>query len=138
MNPFGWRFMGTLTGVLMLPVMYIFAKMLLKKTKYAAFATILFAADFMHFAQTRIGTIDSYSILWIMLMYLFMYLFTQSNFNKEKLSKSLVPLALSGLFFGIGAATKWLCMYAGAGLAVIFFMTLYKRYKEYQFAKSCV
>ena len=85
--------MGTLTGVLMLPVMYIFAKMLLKKTKYAAFATILFAADFMHFAQTRIGTIDSYSILWIMLMYLFMYLFTQSNFNKEKLSKSLVPLA---------------------------------------------
>ncbi|KUJ31286.1 hypothetical protein AR437_04510 [Christensenella hongkongensis] len=136
MNPFGWRFMGTLTGVLMLPVMYIFAKMLLKKTKYAAFATILFAADFMHFAQTRIGTIDSYSILWIMLMYLFMYLFTQSNFNKEKLSKSLVPLALSGLFFGIGAATKWLCMYAGAGLAVIFFMTLYKRYKEYQFAKE--
>ena len=26
MNPFGWRFMGTLFGVLMLPLMYIFAK----------------------------------------------------------------------------------------------------------------
>ena len=136
MNPFGWRFMGTLTGVLMLPVMYIFAKMLFKKSKYAAIATILFAADFMHFAQTRIGTIDSYSILWIMLMYLFMYRFTQSNFNCQKISKSLVPLALCGLFFGIGAATKWLCIYAGAGLAVIFFITLYKRYKEYRFARE--
>lgn len=136
MNPFGWRFMGTLTGVLMLPVLYIFAKMLFKKSKYAAVATILFAVDFMHFAQTRIGTIDSYSILWIMLMYLFMYQFTQSNFNRQKISKTLVPLALSGLFFGIGAATKWLCIYAGAGLAVIFFITLYKRYKEYRFAKE--
>lgn len=138
MNPFGWRFMGTLTGVLMLPVLYIFAKLLFKRSRYAAIATILFAADFMHFAQTRIGTIDSYSILWIMLMYLFMYQFTQSNFNHEKLSRTLVPLALSGLFFGIGAATKWLCIYAGAGLAVIFFMTLYKRYREYKFAKEQV
>lgn len=138
MNPFGWRFMGTLTGVLMLPVLYIFAKLLFKRTRYAAIATILFAADFMHFAQTRIGTIDSYSILWIMLMYLFMYMFTQSNFNRQKISKTLVPLALSGLFFGIGAATKWLCIYAGAGLAVIFFMTLYKRYQEYKFAKEQV
>lgn len=136
MNPFGWRFMGTFAGVLMLPVLYIFAKLLFKKSRYAAIATILLAADFMHFAQTRIGTIDSYSILWIMLMYLFMYMFTQSNFNRQKISKTLIPLALSGLFFGIGAATKWLCIYAGAGLAVIFFITLYKRYKEYKFAKD--
>ena len=41
-----------------------------------------------------------------MLMYLFMYQFTQSNFNKQKISKTLIPLALSGLFFGIGAATE--------------------------------
>ncbi|MEG2360563.1 MAG: glycosyltransferase family 39 protein [Christensenella sp.] len=136
MNPFGWRFMGTFAGVLMLPVLYIFAKLLFKKSKYAAIAAILFAVDFMHFAQTRIGTIDSYSVLWIMLMYLFMYMFTQSNFNRQKISKTLIPLALCGLFFGIGAATKWLCIYAGAGLAVIFAMTLYKRYKEYKFAKK--
>ena len=136
MNPFGWRFMGTLTGVLMLPVIYLFAKMLMKKTKYAAFATILFAADFMHFAQTRIGTIDSYSILWIMLMYLFMFQFTQANFNKQKLSKSIVPLFLSGLFFGVGAATKWLCIYAGAGLLAIFLITMWKRSREYKFARQ--
>ncbi len=136
MNPFGWRFMGTLTGVLMLPIIYLFGKMLFKKTKYAAFATILLAADFMHFAQTRIGTIDSYSILWIMLMYFFMFRFTQVNFNKQKLSKTIIPLFLSGLFFGIGAATKWLCIYAGAGLLVIFLITMWKRSREYRFAKQ--
>ncbi|MEG0356118.1 MAG: glycosyltransferase family 39 protein [Christensenellaceae bacterium] len=136
MTPFGWRFMGTLCGVIMLPILFILAKMMTKKTKYAAFAAILLAADFMHFAQTRIGTIDSYSILWIMLMYLFMYQFTQQNFNRQKLSKSLVPLFLSGLFFGIGAATKWLCIYAGAGLLIIFLITMYRRHQEYKYAKE--
>ncbi len=134
MNPFGWRFMGTLAGVLMLPVIYIIAKMLFKKTRFAAVATILLAVDFMHFAQTRIGTVDSYSILWIMLMYLFMYRYTQTSFNKQPLGKTLVPLFFCGLFFGLGAATKWLCIYAGAGLLVIFLITMFKRYQEYKAA----
>ncbi len=136
MNPFGWRFMGTLAGTLMLPVIYILAKLLLKKRKYAVFATVLFAADFMHFAQTRIGTVDSYSILWIMLMYLFMYLYTQTNFNRQGVGKTLIPLFLCGLFFGIGAATKWLCIYAGLGLLVIYVLMMYRRYREYRYAKE--
>ncbi len=136
MNPFGWRFMGTLAGVMMLPVMYALAKMLFKKTKYAAFATILFAADFMHFAQTRIGTVDSYSILWIMLSFLFMLWFAKTNFHRQRLSKVLLPLFLSGLFFGIGAATKWLCIYAGAGLLAIFVISMILRHKEAIYARG--
>ncbi|HBU13202.1 MAG TPA: hypothetical protein DEB31_10965 [Clostridiales bacterium] len=134
MNPFGWRFMGTLTGVIMLPVFYVFAKLLFKQRKYAVFATLLLAVDFMHFAQTRIGTIDSYSILWIMLMYLFMYMYTQTNFNTQGVKPTVLPLFLCGLFFGIGAATKWLCIYAGLGLLAIFLLTIYKRWKEYRYA----
>ena len=38
---------------------------------------ILLAADFMHLVQTRIATIDSYAVFWIMLMYLFMIRFIQ-------------------------------------------------------------
>ena len=33
----------------------------------------LLSVDAMHFTQTRIATIDSYSVFWIMLMYLFMF-----------------------------------------------------------------
>lgn len=136
MTPFGWRCVGTFVGVLMLPLMYIFAKAVIKRRRYAIIATVLLAADFMHFAQTRIGTVDSYSVTWIMLMFLFMYRYTQSNYNFEPLKKTFPSLLLCGVSFGLGGATKWLCLYGGAGLALIFFYTIYQRHREYVFAKK--
>lgn len=135
MNPFGWRCMGTLFGVLMLPVMYVLGKRMFKKTLYAFIPTFLMAVDFMHYTQTRIATIDSYSVFFIMLMYLFMYLYTETNYNREPLVNTLLPLSLAGVAFGLGAATKWLCIYAGAGLAVLLFVQLGKRYLEYAYAR---
>lgn len=111
MNPFGWRFMGTLAGVLMLPLLYLLAKALLKNTWGAFAASVLFAFDFMHFVQTRIATIDSFAVLFIIAMYCFLYLYISRGSRKA--------LALSGVSFGLGAASKWICIYAGAGLAVI-------------------
>lgn len=111
MTPFGWRFSGTLFGVLMLPVIYIFAKRLFGGKAVPAACTLVLTSDFMHFVQTRIATIDTYAVFFILLMYLFMYGFITTGSRRE--------LALSGIFFGIGAASKWTCIYAGAGLAVI-------------------
>ncbi len=134
-TPFGWRFMGALFGVLMLPVLYILAKRLLKKTRWAAIATGLFAADFMHYTLTRIATIDSFSIFFILCMALFMYDYTRTNFNKQSLAKTLIPLGLAGIAWAFGLATKWLVVYAGVGIAVIFFYTIYQRAKEARYAK---
>ncbi len=136
MNPFGWRFFGTLCGVLMVPILYLLAKQLLKETKWAAAACILFTFDFMHLSQTRIATIDSFTAFFVMLMYYFMYQFTQQNFYETGVKKTLKPLFLSGLFFGIGAATKWQGIYAGTGLCVMYFWTLWKRFAEYRAAKE--
>ena len=111
MTPFGWRFSGTLFGVLMLPLLYFFAKKLFGGYITPAACTLLMATDFMHFVQTRIATIDTYAVFFILLMYLFMYLFVTEG--------RLRDLALCGLSFGLGAASKWTCFYAGAGLAVI-------------------
>lgn len=111
MTPFGWRFSGTLFGVLMLPVMYLLLKRLFGGRAVPTAGTVVFAADFMHFSQTRIATIDTYALFFILLMYLFMYIFVAEG--------KKWALALSGVFFGIGAAAKWTCIYAGAGLAVI-------------------
>ena len=41
MVPFGWRFMGTLFGVLMVPVLYVFLKNLFGKTPVAVCGTCL-------------------------------------------------------------------------------------------------
>jgi dolichyl-phosphate-mannose--protein O-mannosyl transferase len=102
---------------------------------FAFIPTALFALDFMHYTQTRIATIDSYSVFFIMLMYYFMYRYTETNYNRQPLKKSLLPLALTGVAFGLGAATKWLCIYAGAGLAVILGIQMVKRYNEYRYAR---
>ena len=138
MNPFGWRCVGTLFGVLMVPIFYLFGKRLLKNSYAALFVTTLFTFDFMHFVQTRIATIDVYGVFFILLMYYFMYEYWQMNFYRDGLSKTLRPLALSGLFFGIGAASKWICIYAGGGLALIFFFSLGKRFSEYMLARSAL
>ena len=111
MTPFGWRFMGTLFGAAMLPLVYWFARKLYGGKTVPACCAALLATDFMHFAQTRIATIDTYGVFFILLMYGFMYDYLQTRSRKA--------LVLSGLFFGLGAASKWTCLYAGAGLGVL-------------------
>ena len=85
MDPFGWRIMGTLMGILMVPAMYLFGMAVFKRTRYAFITAFLFTFDFMHFVQTRIATIDSYSVLFIILTFLCMYLYMHKNFNTQKL-----------------------------------------------------
>ena len=114
MTPFGWRFSGTLFGVLMLPVLYLLLKRLFGGKAVPTLGTIVFAADFMHFVQTRIATIDTYGVFFMLLMYLFMYIWLEED--------RLWALALSGLSFGLGAASKWTGLYAGAGLGVLWLL----------------
>lgn len=131
MNPFGWRFMGTLFGVAMIPMMYLLALKIFKKRTYAFFAAFLIMFDFMRLAQTRLATIDSYSAFFIICMYYFMYdYFSQKSYEKKSLWKSFKPLLLCGIMFGLGAATKWVCLYAGVGLAILFFLAKYLEYRD--------
>lgn len=134
--PFGWRIMGTLFGIAMLPVIYLFAKKMFNKTWLAGVVTALFAADFMHFTQTRIATIDVYVTFFVILMYFFMYCYTKRSFYDKSVWKTWAVLAASGVSMGFGIASKWTGVYAGAGLAVIFFADLYRRFKEYKYAKN--
>ncbi len=136
LTPFGWRFMGTIVGILMLPLMYLLAMVLFENRRYATIAMILMSFDFMHFTQTRIATIDSYGVFFIILMYLCMAIYYKMNFYKHSFVKTLIPLGLSGLFFGLGAASKWICIYAGAGLAILFFSTLFNRFQEYMHVRN--
>lgn len=130
MNPFGWRVTGTLFGILMIPVIYILLKKIFKKSFISSVGAIMYAFDFMHYTQTRIATIDVYVTFFIMLMYLFMYKYYTIDFKQTSLKKSFLPLLLSGIAFGLGAACKWTACYAAVGLAVIFLITVIRRYKE--------
>lgn len=111
MNPFGWRFMGTLFGVLMLPALYHFLKRLFGSTFLCTAGTVLFAFDFMHYVQTRIATIDTYAVFFIILMYDAMLVFIQHDLKTDSFKKLLPPLLLSGIFMGFGIASKWTVAY---------------------------
>ena len=136
MNPFGWRIIGTLFGIAMVPVIYLFARKLTGDVAPAALACVLFAFDFMHFTQTRLATIDVYITFFVLLMYYFMFLYTRMSFYDSPLKKTLLPLGASGICMGLGIACKWTGVYAGLGLAVIFFAQLLRRYREYRYASS--
>lgn len=129
MTPFGWRFAGCLFGVLMLIPFYVFLKNLFGKTAIAACGTIIFAFDFMHYTQTRIATIDTYAVFYIILSYLFLYRWMTTDYDAP-VRKSAGNLFLSGLFFGIGCASKWTVIYAGVGLAILYLITLICRGKD--------
>ena len=124
MNPFGWRFIGVLFGILMVPLFYLFAKNLFGSTAIAVCGTAMFAFDFMHYVQTRIATIDTYAVLFILLSYLFMFRWVSADWDDPLASpgRRYLSLALSGIFWGIGCASKWTVIYGGLGLALIWIL----------------
>ena len=124
MTPFGWRFAGALAGILMLPGMYLLGCQLTRRRGFGLFAMGLMAFDFMHFTQTRIATIDSFVTLFIIYSYFFMIRYMMMDHLRTPLKKKLLPLFLSGLMMGLGVASKWSGIYAGMGLAVLFFGSL--------------
>ena len=138
MNPFGWRFMGVFCAVLMLPILYNFIKQMFHKPMISFVGTFLFAFDFMHYTQSRLATIDTYAVIFTMLIYYFMYRYYQTSFYDTDLKKTFRPLFLCGIFVGIGFASKWNVAYGFIGIAILFFMNMYKRYKEYLHAKKKV
>ena len=129
MSTFSYRLMGNLAGALMIPVIYILAKRIFKNTKWASLAGILMTFDNFHFAHTRMGTVDSFLVLFIMLSALFMYQYISLDKNAN-LPLKLRNLFLSGLFMGCSIATKWTGLYAGLALAIIFFADLIYKYTD--------
>ncbi len=142
MTPFGWRFMGALVGVLMVPTMYLLCKQLTRRRDLSTFAMVMLTLDTMHFTQTRLGTIDSFPVLFIMLSYLFMTRYALGDFyavsdgelqsgrprlfNRPYVN-GLIALFLSGLSMGLGIASKWIGIYSVAGLALIFAWAAYRQ-----------
>ncbi len=118
MNPFGWRLVGMLFGVALVPLMYLLGLKLFRNRFYAFCAAFLMLVEFMRFAQTRVAVIDVYGVFFILVLYYFMLdLFPEKG---ERPCRSVNrTLLLAGIAFGIGAACKWIALYAGCGVVLL-------------------
>lgn len=121
MNPFGWRIMGALFGIMILPLFYLLTKKLFNNRFLSTLGTALFASDFMLITTSRIGTLEPFSIFFILLMTYFMVCYIKSDFIKTPLKKQFLYLAASGITMGIACSVKWTGCYAAVGLAILFF-----------------
>ena len=128
MNPFGWRFMAVLFSILLTPLSYYFGKKVFKRTFGAALVCLLFALDGMHIVQGNIATVDTFVVFFIIAMYTAFLAFWEKDFLTEKPWKLFLPLALSGIFFGMAASCKWTGIYAGGGLFVLLCVALVKAF----------
>ena len=129
MTAFGWRFAGTLFGVLLVPLAWCFVRRLTRKPWAAAAAGVLLALDFMRFSQSRLATIDIYGTFFILLGAYCMVWYCQRVLT-DGVNRALLPMALGGVAFGLGCAAKWTGIYAGAGLAVLYLGVLYARWQQ--------
>lgn len=120
LSPFTYRFMGNIAGILMILVMYHIAKELFKDEKYGVFAAAIIALDGMHFAQTRIGTVDSFLVLFALLSILYFIKYLKLKNGNRKLKYQY--LGISGAMWGCAVSVKWLSCYLGLGLGIIFFI----------------
>jgi dolichyl-phosphate-mannose-protein mannosyltransferase len=112
------RIVGTLFGIALVPLMYLFGLKLFRNRYYAFSTAFLMMVEFMRFTQSRIAVIDVYAVFFIVVMYYFILdLFPEKG---ERPSRSAnLTLLLAGVAFGIGAACKWIALYAGCGMVLL-------------------
>ena len=135
-NPLAWRLPGALFGIAMVPLFYMVIKELFRNRKSAILGTILLDVEFMHLTTSRIATLEPFSVFFILLMFYYMIRYVNTHFYDTKLSYRLSLLARSGIAMGLGIATKWTACYSAVGLAILFFVHLYKEYKIYKKNKT--
>jgi dolichyl-phosphate-mannose--protein O-mannosyl transferase len=107
--------------------MYIFAKRVFKSRKWGLLGGLLMMFDCFHFAHTRIALVDGFQIFFIILSALFMWEYLELD-KKDPFKYKAKYLLLSGTFIGCAMATKWNAAYVAIGLAIVFFVHLFKQY----------
>ncbi len=129
-NTLGVRFMGVFFAILMIPMFYLLAKRLLRYNKVALLTTVLFTFGFMHLSHTRISSIDSFMVFFIIGAFAFLLEFVHEYVERGINWKTLLFLGISGVMFGCGAAVKWAAIYPGIGLGAIYLFAIWLRYKK--------
>jgi dolichyl-phosphate-mannose-protein mannosyltransferase len=118
MNHFGMRFMHAVMGIVLILVLFFFGREVFS-TRFGAFGVMIAGMlDFMPFAQSRYSTIDTTSVVFITLMFLFTVRYIKLESSGAVLKKKIIGIIPVLFFFALAAAVKWTAVYAFAGVFI--------------------
>ena len=119
LNPFGWRILANLSGVILIPLIYIFTKRLTGNRYAAMIAAILLSVDFMHFVISRMASIEPFVTLFLLFEYLFLFQYLQAKLNNYGDKAALKNIFAVGLFSGLAIACKWSGLFSLPAIMVV-------------------
>lgn len=111
-NAYGWRITGVIFSLLMIIVLYYFARNLFKSCIPAFFAAFLLSFDFLQFVHSRLGMLDMYASFFNLCSYYLFFLYMDRGKDKY--------LWGMGVTLALGAACKWTTAFTIAGIATMF------------------
>ena len=121
-SPFAWRLIPNICGILLVPIMYIFANKIFRDKKLAIIAAILIMVEFMHYSISRLAFLDSILVFFITLQYFYLYCYVSKRLAGSSFKQSAKYLYLCALFLGFGISTK---VNAGFAIPAIFIWLFY-------------
>lgn len=126
-NPFGWRIVPDLAGILLVMLVYIFAKKLTLSRSAAIIASTLLSADFMHFMITRMASLESTLAFFAILSIFFLYCYAEARRSGESFNATLRYLLPCALSIGLAISIKWSALYSlvTALLVITYFEFVY-------------
>ncbi len=112
-----WRLPGVVAGALMTVLVYLLARILVRRRSVAVLAGLLTLLDGMLFVQSRIAMNDVYVGLFIVAAYTLFAGLWLGRWRNRWAFWLLMP-AIGGLL-GLALASKWVALYAIGGLGVL-------------------
>ena len=116
-HAFAWRLPGVIAGALMAGLIFLLVRILFRRREVAVIASILVLVDGMLFVQSRIGMNDVYVGLFIVAAYTLFAPIWTGRWRSPWAFWIVLPLV--GILLGLGLASKWIALYAIAGVAVL-------------------
>ncbi len=125
MNPFGWRFMVGLSGLLLVVLIYIFATDLFFTRRAGILAALLLTFEFMHFSISRVAIIEPLVTLFLVSEYFCLWQYLK----RRKLYFAGGWLLLAAICFALALSIKWSALFS---LLAVVLLVLVAEFREYK------
>lgn len=116
-HAFAWRLPGAISGALMAGLVFLLVRTLFRRRDIAILSAILVLADGMLFVQSRIAMNDVYVGLFIVAAYALFAPLWLGRWSRPWAFWVVLPMV--GVLLGLALASKWVALYAMAGIAIL-------------------